>query len=434
MPKGKRKNKGPLLKLKGETSDEDSNFDNASIITGFSDNRSILEEEPDQPDEATQEEIFEEKLKEALDGLSEKSSQRRLQCLESISNGFLKKIVPDFINDRRLTITDAIEKCLKKGRGQEQSSAATLAILVCFQLGDIAYDMRKSLGPLLQALSRDQSVQVQARAKCCCALGLISFLAGSELNDIVEPMQSLESIFSGSYLKGNGAVPIISSEEANLHAAALSSWSLLLTLLSPGDVYTFMSSTQDNHTEYLPQIEKLEELLDSSSLEVRMAAGECICLAYELGRDYDSDFEMDNLDSLCETLKQLANDSHKYRAKKDRKTQRSSFREILHFIEDDVTPDIQVKFGQEMLLLDTWCRKKQYDTICSVLGSGMNYHLSENKLLREIFELGEKVSTMSSADLKQSKHDRHLANAAAFKARTISRGKNRDKRSVVLAC
>lgn len=66
---------------------------------------------------------------------------------------------------RRLTITDAIEKCLKKGRGQEQSSAANLAILVCFQLGDIAYDMSKSLGPLLQALSRDQSVQVQARAK-----------------------------------------------------------------------------------------------------------------------------------------------------------------------------------------------------------------------------------------------------------------------------
>lgn len=91
---------GSLLKIKGETSDEDSNFDNASIITGFSDNRSILEEEPDQPDEATQEELFEEKLKEALDGLSEKSSQRRLQCLESISNGFMKKIVPDFINDR----------------------------------------------------------------------------------------------------------------------------------------------------------------------------------------------------------------------------------------------------------------------------------------------------------------------------------------------
>lgn len=80
-------------------------------------------------------------------------------------------------------------------------------------------------------------------------------------------------------------------------------------------------------------MEKLGELLDSNSLEVRMAAGECICLAYELGRCHDADFGEDSFDQLCETLKLLANDSNKFRAKKDRKTQRSSFREILHFIE-----------------------------------------------------------------------------------------------------
>lgn len=89
-----------MLKLKGETSDEDSNFDNASIITTYSDNHSIAEEGTEEIDEASQEELFEEKLKEALDGLSEKSAQRRLACLEFISSGFTKKLVPDFINDR----------------------------------------------------------------------------------------------------------------------------------------------------------------------------------------------------------------------------------------------------------------------------------------------------------------------------------------------
>lgn len=64
-----------------------------------------------------------------------------------------------------------------------------------------------------------------------------------------------------------------------------------------------------------------------------MAAGECICLAYEIGREHDVDFEVDSLDDLCETLKELANDSHKYRAKKDRKTQRASFRDILQFVQ-----------------------------------------------------------------------------------------------------
>lgn len=66
---------------------------------------------------------------------------------------------------RRLTITDAVEKCLKKGKGQEQSSAANLSSLICFQLGDLADDLKKSLGPLLLSLSRDQSVQLSARAK-----------------------------------------------------------------------------------------------------------------------------------------------------------------------------------------------------------------------------------------------------------------------------
>lgn len=77
-----------------------------------------------------------------------------------------------------------------------------------------------------------------------------------------------------------------------------------------------------------------------------------------------------------------------------------------YFLQEDITPEIHVKFGQELLLLDTWCGKKQYDMFCSVLGSGMNYHLAENRLLREIFDLGDKVSNLCSADLKQFKHDR----------------------------
>ena len=78
----------------------------------------------------------------------------------------------------------------------------------------------------------------------------------------------------------------------------------------------------------------------------------------------------------------------------------------MFFLQEDINPDIHVKFGQEMLLLDTWCRKKQYDMFCSVLGSGTNYHLAENRFVREIFDLGDKISSMTSADLKQSKHDR----------------------------
>ena len=45
------------------------------------------------------------------------------------------------------------------------------------------------------------------------------------------------------------------------------------------------------------------------------------------------EFEGDYLDDLCATLKQLATDSKKYRAKKDRRQQRSSFRDVLRAVQ-----------------------------------------------------------------------------------------------------
>lgn len=74
-------------------------------------------------------------------------------------------------------------------------------------------------------------------------------------------------------------------------------------------------------------------LLDSPHLDVRMAAGEVIVLMLERGRQYDDDYEWEASEQLIEKLRQLATDSHKYRAKKDRKTQRSSFRDILKYVE-----------------------------------------------------------------------------------------------------
>lgn len=438
MPKGKRKGKSASLQKSrtdviGITSDEDSVNDNGSVTSIVSETKSIIEEGADEVDEQTQEEAFEEKLREAIDGLNQKSAQGRTSSLESVAKAFIKKCIPDFVSDRRMTISDGIERSLKKGRGSEQAAAAQLAPLLCVQLGagDEAEEVCKLLAPVLSVVAHDTSASYQARAKCCWALGLCCFLSGGEMADVVQLMESFETVFSGSYLKGNGTVPVVSAELASLHAAALSAWNLLLTLMAPCDIYELMSEDSD---EFAPQINQLSELLDSSHLDVRMAAGETIALAYELGREYNEDFQRANTPQLADKLRQLATDSHKYRAKKDRKQQRSSFRDILHYVEDDSPPDIQVRFGQENLALDSWCRKKQYDAFCQVLGSGMNLHLTENDLVRDIFELGERLSPPYYAANKQTKHERHMMNSAAFKARTISRNKHRDKRSAVMGC
>lgn len=71
---------------------------------------------------------------------------------------------------------------------------------------------------------------------------MMSFLSGSQLGDTLSLMQTLESIFSASYLKGDGSIPNVIPEVANLHAAALSAWTLLLTNMPPGSLTDLMDS------------------------------------------------------------------------------------------------------------------------------------------------------------------------------------------------
>lgn len=78
-----------------------------------------------------------------------------------------------------------------------------------------------------------------------------------------------------------------------------------------------------------------------------MAAGEALAIAFELGRECSEDFADDFVTDLVDTLRQLATDSHKYRAKKDRKQQRATFRDILHYIEvrKGVVKQLNLTFG-----------------------------------------------------------------------------------------
>jgi hypothetical protein len=280
----------------------------------------------------------------------------------------------------------------------------------------------KGVRGLLQTLMLDSSVSSKARAACANAYGLCTFIGGGEIEDQREAMKSFERVFSGSYLKGDGTPPATSPDLAAMHGAALNSWGLLLTVSSSSVVQTYI----DSHLGKLPQ------LLTSTDVDLRITAGETIALMYELAREEDEDFEGEGFAELCLTLKTLATDSNKYRAKKDRKVQRSSFRDILRAVEEADSPRMRVRFGLESLSIQSWTVKKHYDTLCAVLGSGMPVHLTENELLRDIFGLGTPLPTDLPTH-KPSKMERHLFNAAAFKARTKVRSKNRDKRSAAMS-
>lgn len=66
-----------------------------------------------------------------------------------------------------MTLTDGIERSLKKGRGMEQVAAAQLATLLCIQLGsgDMTDQVCRDLSPILTFIVNDNSMGVTARSK-----------------------------------------------------------------------------------------------------------------------------------------------------------------------------------------------------------------------------------------------------------------------------
>lgn len=321
-------------------------------------------------------EKYEEKLMQAIENASEKSQQTRTQALQVISEIFMHHSMFDFVDERRATIMDIIEKSLKRGKGQEQALAARMAALLLIQLqGD--EEVVKTLAPLLQNIALDKAGNSDARAKCCLSLALLHYLGGDDVGDLIILCQLFEGIFSGSYLKKDSTPSAATADAGTLHAAALGAWGLLLTLIPSGDVVSLIETKQ-----ILGSFKSLMGLLSSQHLDVRMTAGEAIALLLECGRGHDEEFLDEYTDELVEMTKQLATDSQKFRAKRDRKQQRATFRDVLHYVEEDISPEITIQVGngitKEQLILDTWAVHHQYNQVCNALGSGMNIHLLDN--------------------------------------------------------
>jgi len=275
---------------------------------------------------------------------------------------------------------------------------------------------------VMTVIMNDNSASLTARSACAFALGCMCFLAAQAIAEVQAVMEGLEAVF----VKAGEA-------QADLATAALASWSLLVTVMP-------YSVVHDSLIKLCPVFSKL---LESPDVDLRISAGEAIAVLYEFIGDEDEDNEEEDgedsevekaMDELVPKIQSLSTDSHKYRSKKDRKEQKSSFRDILHTIEEGEEYYEKVKINSmEKLEIDSWAQKKQYQAVCKALASGTNMHLTENDLIRGVFNLGAPLPSLSSLKAnKPTKSQRQQANQLAFKYRTQSRNKHRDKRSAVI--
>lgn len=309
-------------------------------------------------------EAMEEKIAEAIDGVLEKSANVRTSSLSTLVSLLSQNFNPDLILGRRETLRDHLEKIFKRGSAVDQAMAATVHSLAVLQIGafdpDMATEDFNVLKPFLQSLLLDHTANAAARVKCCEALCFGAFVAEGCPTDVMKIIAILEPLFgagvknkrtvseeeSAAQSDSNKTVKIPKNSSPALASAALSGWSLLLTLMSEeylnGRAYRWISN--------------LQGLLEQPELEVRLSAGEALAVLVDLcgltvedsevETDYDEESDADSesvnghrsgkktsMSALIAKLRQLSVESHKYRNKKDRRQQRHSFRDYLHAVE-----------------------------------------------------------------------------------------------------
>ncbi|KAF3859553.1 hypothetical protein F7725_021952 [Dissostichus mawsoni] len=386
MPRTKKKkSKGGQHGHVQPFSDEDASIETLSHCSSYSDTASVAEEGGEASEDAALED-FQYKLKGFIDSTVDKSAKTRQGALDGLKTAMATRILYEFISERRMTITDSIERCLKKGKGEEQRAAASLACLLCIQLGSgiESEEVFKTLKLIFKNILADGSANIQARQAVATSLGLCTLVAEDDILDVHATMECFENLFTRP-------------QTSQLHTNALLSWALLLTICTANQL-------KDVLRKHLP---KLPRLLESDDVNMRIAAGETIALLFELARDMDASLSLMTGMS-CDKLNALATDCNKHRAKTDKRKQRSVFRDVLRAVEESDFQPETIRFGTERMIIDSWA----------------------NEFIRDVFELGPPmlVDSATMKAMKISRFERHLHNSAAFKARTKARSKFRDKR------
>jgi len=310
---------------------------------------------------------------------------------------------------RKDTLLDLVEKLLKRGQSADRVLCCSLSCALCIQIGEHeSLQVFSTLKPVLSNLCNDETLPPATRASAATALALTCFIGAEEPQDTVDCLNVLKSMFSKK-------IPSEVSHHTTFTNAILG-WGLLLTVASQMVVSEQVDGV----------IGVICKLLELGDLNLRIAAGEAVSLVYELARESRGTFG-GHVNNLFDLLRDLANESGRHKGKREKRQQKTSFRDFLKAVEHGVTPDTIIKFGKEGIELYSWARYRQYNALKDILSGGMNIHLQSNNLLRQIFDLGLPVSDVTK-ESKEARYERQLMNQAISKDRSMRRGKRRDNK------
>ncbi|KAI1336116.1 interferon-related developmental regulator-domain-containing protein [Xylariaceae sp. FL0016] len=329
----------------------------------------------------------------------------------------------------------AIMKSVRGGSNTDETLAAlkALTITILSTQSDSVYDRVYSTLKGICEDSDEASVKVEAIE----AMSVATMCGGGSITAAEELMDFLVEIVEsdGHSIEAGDNGPCV--------AAALTGWG-------------FVASNLDDLEEQSQQaLEAFTEQLDSTDVEVQIAAGANIALIFEAAREYEDETEETwNLQydqhKLVQRMTALTRESSKSISKKDRKQLHASFNSVLVSLEHGKGPGYstarrmasnphtggsKVDFDGEYreygyrerlrihnisMTIDSWSLSTRVEMLKSVLGGGLAAHYMENPAVKDL--LSSAHVEFVSAPKKEKGGDDYLSPPRKSRGGKAARG------------
>lgn len=244
------------------------------------------------------------------------------------------------------SLMPTLEKYLRRDSSEASLACISVGLFAIIVGEETDYDVTKTI-LILNELIKDKACSY--RASAAQALAIISHFT---LESQMHLEESVRILFDAwSTFKTDSPLNVDFS-------AILQAWLLLVNDAS--------SSTQLNAFD--SGVAKLTKFLDSSNVELRISAGEGLAFLYQLGKEDDEDFQFYNHHHLKRLFEEMINESSKSHAKKDKRSQRFSIRQVMDIIFDDDYPTTSIKYTNREKLDITSCYERLiYELLCIFL-------------------------------------------------------------------
>ena len=343
---------------------------------------------------------WQDEMLETVDALGDRkgSSMRgREELLKSfVRVASLKVVTEDMLAARGQDLVGILGRMVKGGRSMKEVSLAARAISLLAASTPELNSLSTSILPLLQQTISHGQTDL-APAALIHAMASIAFFSPTLTSVDIYPIVD----FYAEIVQSRGH-SIGEDEEDEAIAASIEGLAILLGVLE-----TPLEKVQS----VLPI---LVNALSSSSLAVRLAAGETIALAYELAASHsesDEDYEeestetliYDDIGRLTSLLASLSTASTKKMSKNSRREQHSHFRDILRTVAShQPLPTQKIRFAKgEELQLDSWEKLLRLKHLRRIFTHGLHVQLAGNTYVRQVLDLpppSEPASVGSSDD------------------------------------